>query len=171
MSNMEFHAWTNRTRWFCALSDVFVFHLGRLFAGLALALPYDASLAYIQTLCSWLKKCMWSLHAEQTCQIDQSQFQPGYELVQNGQGTQCRITNSFKLYAVTTDERTCDLQCKNGWYETETPPTMSCVGKDDQTSASGDTSFSGCERKWRIINGSHNGIVCRIGDLLRCFDR
>ena len=112
---------------------------------------------------------MWSLHAAQTCQIDQSEFQPGYELVQNGQGTQCRTTNSFMLYAVTTQRRTCDLQCENGWYETETP-TMSCDGKSDQTSTSGEPRFTGCDRKWCIMNGSHNVIVCRIGELLRCFN-
>ena len=141
-----------------------MFHLARSFAWLSLALPNDTSGAYVLTLFSWLKKCMWSLHAEQTCQIVANQLQTGYALAQNGQGTDCGT--DFVLYAVGTPT-TCDLQCEDGWYHTQgQTPTMSCGPNSGRTSASGESSYTKCERKWYIMNGSHNVIVCRIGDLL-----
>lgn len=135
------------------------------FIWLVRSLGYLSPCRMIQMLRSWLKKCMWSLRAEQTCQIDEDQLQTGYALAQNAQGTECR-TDSV-LYAVGTNARTCDLQCDDGWYHTQNQtPTMSCGPKSDHNSADGESSYTGCERKWSIMNGSHNGIVCRIGDLL-----
>ena len=101
---------------------------------------------------------MWSLHAAQTCEIDESELQTaGYALAQTSDTAECRTSGNFKLYAVDVNQspRTCKLQCKNGWHQTETP-TMSCNAKSDHTSANGNTTFTGCDRKWCIMNGSHN---------------
>ena len=115
---------------------------------------------------------MWSLHAEQTCQVDDAQvlLAKGLALVQNGQAEECGTADSgFKLYSASNRNKgqktTCELKCIDGWYLDGTP-TMSCGDGANRTTASGTPSYTACERKWCITNRSHNIIVCRIGDLL-----
>ena len=115
---------------------------------------------------------MWSLRAEQTCEIDdaQSLAARGLAYVPNGQGDECGTSDaSFKLYSSSNrnngQETTCELTCLDGWYLDATP-TMSCGDGANLTTASGTTSYTACARTWCITNRSHNVIVCRIGDLL-----
>ena len=116
---------------------------------------------------------MWSLHAEQTCQVDDDQLlaAKGLALVQSGQDGECAAADTdFKLYSASSrkDEQktTCDLKCKDGWYLDGTP-TMSCGDDADRTTDKGKTSYTPCARKSCIANRSHNVIIgCRIGDLL-----
>ena len=116
---------------------------------------------------------MSSLHAEQTCQVDNTKLQDnGLALVQNPQGNECGTSNNFRLYSESShnnaQKTTCELKCQVGWHLSQTP-TMSC-GDDTQNrnSASGVSSYTACTRTWYIyiVNDSHNGIVCPIGDLL-----
>ena len=116
---------------------------------------------------------MWSLHAEQTCQVDDDQIlaAKGLALVQSGQDGECAAADTgFKLHSASSrkDEQktTCDLKCKDGWYLDGTP-TMSCGDGANRITDSGTTSYTKCARKSCIANRSHNVIiVCRIGDLL-----
>ena len=116
---------------------------------------------------------MWSLHAEQTCQVDDAQLlAKGLALVQSGQGGsgECEAADTdFKLYSAssrqTGEATTCVLKCKDGWYLDGTP-TMSCGNGADDTEESGAPSYTACQSKSCIANRSHNVIVCRIGDLL-----
>ena len=102
---------------------------------------------------------MWSLHAEQTCQIDDAQLQTNrLALVQNGQGDKCGTTNDFRLYSESShndaQKTTCELQCQDGWYLAE-PPTMSCGDNtQNHTSASGTPSYTKCARTWYIMRRS-----------------
>ena len=114
---------------------------------------------------------MWSLHAEQTCQVDDDELLArGLALVQSGQDGECAAADTdFKLYSAsnlqTGQATTCTLKCKDGWYLDETP-TMSCGDGANRITASGRPSYSTCASKSCIANRSHNVIVCRIGDLL-----
>ena len=116
---------------------------------------------------------MWSLHAEQTCQVGDAQLLAnGLALVQSGQGGsgECEAASTgFKLYSAgsrqTGQATTCDLKCKDGWYLDGTP-TMSCGNGADDTEESGAPRYTACKSKSCIANRSHNVIVCRIGDLL-----
>ena len=115
---------------------------------------------------------MWSLHAEQTCEVDDagSLAARGLAYVQNGEADECGTADaSFKLYSESNrnngQKTTCELKCLDGWYLDETP-TMSCGDGSNRTTASGTTSYTPCARTWCITNRSHNDIVCRMGDLL-----
>ena len=115
---------------------------------------------------------MWSLHAEQTCEIEDadSLATRGLAYVTDGQGDPCGTADdNFKLYASSNrdnnQETDCELTCLAGKYLAVTPK-MSCGDGANLTTASGTPSYTACERTWCITNRSHNVIVCRIGDVL-----
>ena len=119
---------------------------------------------------------MWSLHAEQTCQIDATRLDNyGLAVVPNGQNNDCLTASDFTLYSASSHDinngqkMTCNLQCKGGWHweDSDTTPTMSCNDNtQNPTSPSGASHYTRCTGTWYIMYDSHNGIVCRIGDLL-----
>ena len=115
---------------------------------------------------------MWSLHAEQTCEIEnpQSLAARGLAYVTDGQGDPCGTADdNFKLYASSNrddnQETDCELTCLAGKYLAVTPK-MTCGDGANHTTESGTPRYTACARTWCITNRSHNVIVCRIGDLL-----
>ena len=126
-------------------------------------------------LVAYVNNCVLEKHAfpaGQTCTISSTDV-TAKGLVPGGDDGQCEGTNAFTLYGVTLnndEKKECGLTCIDGWFRVTGDPSPKVWYNPDtsngRTSSSGLTRYIECQRTYVVYTSAHNGIVCRIVDLL-----